>query len=329
MNREACLSESGGDAHEIQMKASRWVIEQRASEDWTSEDQAELEAWLDQSTANAVAYWRASHAWGRTYRIAALKRSTADNPSRDRGGKFGVNALSIAAAFCVFAVVGWAAAPFFSGPEFVSYATPVGGHKILTLSNGSKIELNTDSVLRVSDGPRGGLAILDKGEAYFEIKHDPVHPFVINAGGRKITDVGTKFLVRSNENHLEVALFEGRVLLDAPAGSGASPSNLTTGDVAVATATSTSVVKRSSGALANEVSWRQGVLVFHRTALVDAAAEFNRYNGRKLVIAGLDAAKLKIDGKFRTNGVTEFIEVAEDVLGLRIERRGSQTIMSR
>jgi transmembrane sensor len=311
------------------MKASRWVIEQRASEDWTSEDQAKLEAWLDQSTANAVAYWRANHAWVRTYRIAALKRSAADNPSRDRGGKFGINALRGAAVFGAIAIFGWGATLFSSGPEFVSYATPVGGHKILALSNGSKIELNTDSVLRVSDGPRGRLVILDKGEAYFEIKHDSAHPFVINAGGRKIIDVGTKFLVRSNANHLEVALFEGRVLLDAPDGSGASPSNLTTGDVAIATATSTSIVKRPSNVLANEVSWRQGVLVFHRTALADAAAEFNRYNGRKLVIAGLDAAKLKIDGKFRTNGVAEFIEVAEDVLGLRIERRGSQTVMSR
>jgi transmembrane sensor len=322
MSRQVLKAQS---AAEIQMSASRWVIERRDAENWTDENQEKLDAWLNESSAHAIAYWRASHAWGRTYRIAALKRPAAENPLPKREAKRSTTIFKIAMALYAFAVAGWTATMLFAGPKFTNYATPVGGHRVLVLSNGSKIELNTDSVLRLSDGA----AVLEKGEAYFEIKHDAAHPFVVSAGGRKIVDVGTKFLVRNGADHLEVALFEGRVLLGAPDGSKTAPSKLAAGDVAIATANSISIVKRPLRALANEVSWRQGVLIFHRTSLADAAAEFNRYNSRKLIVADADAARLKIDGKFRTNDVASFTEVAEDVLRLRIERQGNQTVMSR
>lgn len=327
MSREIGLLKAESAAA-IQMNASRWVIEQRDAENWTSKDQEILDAWLNESSAHAVAYWRANHAWGRTYRIAALKRAAVEEPLHKREGAR-ASVFKIAMAFCVFAALGWTATTLLVGPKFTSYTTPVGGHRLLVLANGSKIELNTDSVLRLSDSATVREAELVRGEAYFEIKHDPTHPFMVNAAGRKIVDVGTKFLVRNGADHLEVTLFEGRVLLGAPDGSRMAPSKLAAGDIAIATANATSIVKRPVGVLENEASWRQGVLVFHRTSLADAAAEFNRYNDHKLIVADPDAAKLKIDGKFRTNDVASFTEVAEDVLRLRIERQSNQTVMSR
>lgn len=316
-------------AYDVQMSASRWVIERRASENWSEDDQRRLDAWLNESTAHLVAYWRADQAWDRTFRAAALRQPFPSVTKRDPSGLFKFLSLRIAASLIVIATLSTAAAYLFLGPKYVTYTTPVGGREILRLSDGSRIELNTNTVLRFSTRVGQRQAILDKGEAYFEIKHDPAHPFTVKAGGRQITDVGTKFLVRGEPRHLEVALLEGRVLLSAPNGTDAPAVDLTPGSVAIATAADTSISKRSQQALKDELGWRQGVLVFHHTTLATVVAEFNRYNTHKLVVDDPRAALMTINGTFRAGDVETFTEVAQDVLHLRVQRQGDETVMSR
>ncbi len=68
-------------------------------------------------------------------------------------------------------------------------------------------------------------------------------------------------------------------------------------------------------------SWAGGVacLIFRYTTLADAAAEFNRYNSNKLVIADASVGRMKIVGTFATNNVAAFADIAQDILGLRVE----------
>lgn len=317
-----------GPAYDIQMQASRFVIA-RAGEEWGIDDQAHLDAWLDQSTAHKVAYWRADQAWNRTFRAAALKGAAQATTSRSFAGMFRFMALRIAASLIVIAGLGATGAYLMRGPEYATYRTPVGGRETLRLSDGSRIELNTNTVLRFSRHAGQREVILDKGEAYFEVHHDAAHPFVVLAGGRRITDIGTKFLVRGEPQRLEVSLLEGQVLLSAPHGIDAPSADLTAGNVAIATASDTSITKRPLGALRDQLSWRDGVLIFHHTTLAAACAEFNRYNSQKLVVADVKAAVLTIDGKFAARDIQAFTETAEDVLRLRITHANGETILSR
>lgn len=321
------MNNQAASAHEVQMNASRWVIESR-SENWSPDDQARLDAWLNESTAHMVAYWRASQAWNRTFRAVALRQPAAESTSRSGRNLRGL-ALRIAASLTLIGVLGTGASSLLLGPKYATYSTPVGGRETLLLNDGSKIELNTDTVLRYARLGIQREVVLDKGEAYFEVKHDPKHPFIVRANGRQITDIGTKFLVRGSADRLEVAMLEGRVLLSAPHGTNGPSSDLTAGNVAIATANETSVTKRPLEALQEELGWRSGILVFHHTTLATAIAEFNRYNTHKLVVADPEAAVLTIDGKFRANDVETFAEVAEDVLRLHVEHRGNRTVMSR
>lgn len=327
MKRNSAVAEKS--AYDVQMAASRWVIERRASEDWSEEDQIRLDNWLNESTANLVAYWRADQAWDRTFRVAALKQPQSTVVRRDHGSMFKFLALRIAASLIVIATLSAAASYLFLGPKYVTYTTPIGGRETLKLSDGSRIELNTNTVLRFAARIGQREVILDRGEAYFEIKHDPAHPFIVKARGRQITDVGTKFIVRGEPRGLEVALVEGQVLLSAPDGIDAPAVDLTAGNVAIATSSDTSISKRSQQALLDELSWRQGVLVFHHTTLASAVAEFNRYNTHKLAVSDPRAALMTIDGKFRAGDVETFTEVAQDVLHLHVERQGDETVMSR
>src|SRR5580692_10869078 len=58
---------------DIRSRAADWVLEKHASGAWTDEQQTALDAWLQQSPAHLIAYWRLDDAWGRTNRLAALK----------------------------------------------------------------------------------------------------------------------------------------------------------------------------------------------------------------------------------------------------------------
>jgi transmembrane sensor len=171
---------------------------------------------------------------------------------------------------------------------------------------------------------------LDQGEAYFDVKHDAAHPFMVFAGGRRITDLGTQFLVRRYPRTLEVALLQGRVRVGAQDEHAQSPSRLLApGDVAIATAGSMAITEKPVQEIANELAWRRGVLVFDNATLGDVVAEINRYNRQKLVIADADAAGLKIVGTFRTDDVQGFTDIVHAVFKLHVRNTGTEIVISR
>jgi transmembrane sensor len=182
----------------------------------------------------------------------------------------------------------------------------------------------------VNIGARGRLVLLDRGEAYFQIKHDTAHPFVVMAGNRRIMDLGTKFLVRRDADRLQVSLIEGRAQFDAPDDKAKPVSiEMRPGDVVVANRDSAIAMRKSVPVLLKLLGWRKGSVIFDNTTLADAAAEFNRYGGERLVIADAATARLKIDGTFQTGNVGAFADAAQDALGLRVSRRSGTVVISR
>jgi transmembrane sensor len=210
------------------------------------------------------------------------------------------------------------------------YATGLGEHRIIALADGSKIELNTNTSLRVLARSGERRILLDNGEAFFQIRHDAARKFVVMAAGHRIVDLGTQFTVRNDSERVQVMLLQGRARIESvDARQQPQVVILSPGDFAVATATSLSVSKETKQGLADETAWRQGELVFHFTSLADAAAEFNRYNRKKIVIADSAVAKRQIGGTFATNDVALFGRIARDLLGVQVEDRGAEIVISR
>jgi transmembrane sensor len=321
-DRDAPVVSRAGD---IEAQAAGF-LERQVCGDASDEDRATRDAWLAQSWANRSAYLRLDAAWRRTDRLAALRRPDAADAASDGRG-FAV-ILKVAAVLGAIAVLGLGAAAYFTRPQDRVYATPVGGHEMIAFADGSRIELSTDTVLRTRMTTAQRTVWLEKGEAYFQVKHNPADPFVVIAGNHRVVDLGTKFLIRRDPGMLEVALMDGRVRFEAPH----SPSQsalLASGDVVTATTSTMFVTHESGKVLSNALAWRHGALVFDNTTLADAAAEFNRYNARKLIIADPAAARLTIVGKFRTGDVEPFARVIRNVLGLHVQARGDDFVISR
>jgi len=326
----AAVSERANEASAagIEAQASRW-LERRHFGNWDDGAQAEFDAWMNASSANEVAFLRLEAAWGRTGRLAALRV-----PGETKAGaKFRISpmVMGVAASLAILAIVGVTAGKMLLPHGQVrTFATPVGGHEVVSFADGTRIELNTDTVLRADMTTDRRTVWLARGEAYFQVKHDPAHPFTVFAGDHRITDVGTKFLVRRDTGRLEVAVEQGSVAFkttDRKAPLQAAL--LSRGDAVVATPAATVMSKLSGAELENALTWRRGVLVFKHTRLADAAAEFNRYNAVKLVIVDPATGDRLIGATFPVNDVERFARVARDVLGLRVIYRDKEIVIAR
>jgi transmembrane sensor len=320
---EARLNQS---AKEIKARAAEW-LERQERAGWSQADQGELDAWLAQSTAHEVAYIRLHSAWERTERLVIL-RPLAETKSAPR--RMSPLLMRVAAAVAVVAMLGATAAYFVLSPRDRTYSTPIGGRETVTFADGTRIELNTNTVLRARMTMDQRIVWLDKGEAFFRVKHDATHPFVVMVGDRRITDLGTQFVVRREPSRLKVAVVQGRVWFDpADRQSPSQSAMLTPGDVATVSENRMHVTHASPRTLAKGLSWRRGVLVFDNTSLADAAAELNRYNSKKLVIADPAIASETIGGTFGTNDIEAFARVARTALGLHVANNGAEMIVFR
>jgi transmembrane sensor len=317
-------------ANDIAREAATW-LERREREDWSEADNNALESWLAQSPAHKLAFWRVKGAWSQTERLNALRPTTLQKPAVAVPTRKTRPVLRFAAAAIAAAVIaGFAANNLLSGPRYKTYSTGVGVRETITLPDGSQIELNTDTSVRVAEAAFHRNVVLDRGEAFFQIKHDAAHPFVVTAGNSRVVDLGTKFTVRAETGRVEVALVEGRARIEPVDGNAPSRiATLTPGDVAVAEKDSLRVSTLTKRDLADDLGWRRGVLVFRRTTLAEAAAQFNRYNTHKLVVPDSAVAELQLGGTFQSNNPELFARVARDVLGLRIQNRGGETVISR
>jgi transmembrane sensor len=315
-------------AKDVREAAAAW-LERRVSGAWSVEDQTALDEWLAASPSHMAAYLRVEAAWNRTYRLSILRKPAGESAQAERAWIFPFFA-KIAAVAGVVAVIGIVGAHYLQRPQERIYSTPLGGRETVAFSDGTRIELNTNTRLRTRMTSDERTVWIEKGEAYFRVHHDAAHPFVVIAGNRRVTDIGTAFLVRRDTRRLEVAVMQGRVRFDAPSAQSASVTALLTpGDVATATAGTMIVTRKAHDALAHELGWREGMLILDDVALADAVEEFNRYNAHKLVVADPGAAQMHIGGTFRTSDVQLFARVVQDVLGLHVASRGNDTVISR
>ncbi len=316
-------------AEAVEMRAADWMLARQAAESWSAEDQSALDAWLAESTSHVAAYWRLDDAWSRAKRLKALRSPMRPSQSAEKA-RAKPRTIAIAAALTIAAVlVGAVWSGQFRQSGLKTYSTPVGGHLALTLADGSKITLNTNTTLTLSPSARHRYAILQKGEAYFEIRHDKAHPFVVSVGAHRITDLGTEFLVRGDAAHVSVALIKGSARFESqPQSATTQSTDLAPGDVVVATATSMSVSKNSDRELKTRLAWRRGLLIFDNATLADAAAELNRYNRQQVIITDATVGKLVIGGTFYENDVPALLNTARQVFGLKVHKRGDQVVIS-
>nr|WP_274705084.1 FecR domain-containing protein [Sphingomonas sp. H160509] len=199
------------------------------------------------------------------------------------------------------------------------YRTATGQRLMVTLTDGSRLTLDTDSRVRVAYNDAERRLVLERGQALFEVaKHQP-RPFVVTAGSQSVTAHGTAFDIRLDPGAVQVALVEGLVSVAAKGGH-AKPVAMVPDDVLTAAAGSVSLRHVPGIALALS-SWSEGRLVFEDTTLRHAIAEMNRYGTPRIALADTKAGDVRISGSFRTGEVQPFLDALQMGFPVTVARR--------
>lgn len=244
-------------------------------------------------------------------REALMAELAADHRRPQMRWAAGIAALAVTAA-AALGIGDWRQTQQSDSPVIAAapqalavYRTPVGGQRIVTLEDGSKVTLSTDTEVRLTDWNRRRGLTLVKGEAYFEVAKNPERPFVVTAAGRTVTALGTAFDVRVDPGRWSVSLVEGKVRV-----VGADTSvDMTPGHHLVQRGDAPWSLQTRN--LADLTSWREGSLVFENRPLGSIVEEMNRYSTRKVQITDTRLAATPLSGRFKSGDVAGFVATLE------------------
>jgi transmembrane sensor len=94
----------------------------------------------------------------------------------------------------------------------VQETVPSGKPQSKILPDGSIVWMNAGTKIQYK-AEQNTRDVYLEGEAYFKVKHDGAHPFVVHAGNIEVKALGTEFnvLAYPGDDHVETTLIRGRV----------------------------------------------------------------------------------------------------------------------
>lgn len=292
------MRESSNDINEASI---RWVAQMDAGP-LSAAEQAQFDAWLAGDRRRQGAFLRAQAGWSFMDRSRALHpRDVATAPAPRRRIW-----AAAAAVLAVFITAGLLLTPRSPRPEV--YATIQGEIRRTPLEDGSFAVINTSTKLEVSLARTHREVRLSQGEAWFQVAKDPKRPFRVEAGPVEVRAVGTAFAVERIGATVQVSVTEGKVEIWSK-GAGAQR-GLKAGERIVFVDGRIVDV----GHVGNRLAWREGRIAFAGQTLAEAAAEFNRYNRRKLVIGDPELAAAPLVGWFNLADPDSFARAAATML---------------
>ena len=200
-------------------------------------------------------------------------------------------------------------------PVWHTVKVPVSGEYHFTLSDGTRVWLNSESEITFPVSFVGGSReVVVKGEAYFEVKSDKAHPFIVHAKEVDIEVVGTKFNVAAYEDSHRVVttLAEGRVNVEMSGQVvGLSPDEQVSVDLK-----SGKMAKNSVSASTN-ISWIQGIFEYENMTLEEITTQLSRWYGVDFIFSAAEFKTRRFTGVVKKydelNNVLKIIEKTTNV----------------
>ncbi len=331
------------DATCAEQEAGAWFARLQA-DDVCADDRARFEAWRAAHPRNARAYEALTRTIEEVKRAGPIVRAvsfgTAMNESARTAGtrrwsRPGI--FSAAAALAIAVATGWWVTR--ADPQTL-FQTAVGEHASVELPDGSRLELNSNSVARVQYAPDARVIMLTRGEAYFQVAHEPQRPFWVVAGQSWIRAVGTAFNVDLRPSGVRVIVSEGTVKVAAGRAGNEAPSDLslsralvsvlTAGQQAEVTEDAAHIRPAQPMELLRVAAWRKGRLYFENRPLEGVVGELGRYTDAQILIEDQALRRLPIGGTFQANaqGLDALLNMLREGFGLRVHYEDGRITIS-
>jgi transmembrane sensor len=208
------------------------------------------------------------------------------------------------------------------------YQTQASEQRAIILDDGSRIDLNVRSRVRVIFDDKQRSVELLEGQGQFQVAADGRRPFVVISGSTRVRALGTRFDVYRKTDGVTVSVLEGRVAVDRASGRGESPPmELGAGEQIIVSAARMAKPPRPS--VATATAWVQGELEFDETRLADVAEEFNRYSPRRLVVESPELAEFRVTGVYASADAASLIRFLRNQQDFVVRETGTEIRISR
>lgn len=297
------------------VEANRWFFRMQA-EDVTAAEREAFARWLAADPRRAEVVRDLENLLGALKRPAEAAHRAAET---GRGSRRSLAHGGMAPAHWLvtgLAAAGLALFASIQGPVLLSrwgadLLTHAGERAARQLADGTRVELNSDTALKVEISQTQRLVTLLRGEAFFEIAPDP-RPLVVRTEAGEVRDIGTGFSVASTGASASVTVESG--IVDVASRRGAA-ARLSAGQRVAFDAAGVSTVTAAD--LAGDLAWRQGQVVFRQQRLADVVTTLNRHRAGRIVIVNPWISDLRVSGTFDIDRPASAIEALETVLGVR------------
>jgi len=181
------------------------------------------------------------------------------------------------------------------------------------------VYLNTATHIVVHYDRHSRRVELEAGEALFDVAKSSDRPFMVTAGDRQVTALGTSFVVRRDAQRLAVTLVEGKVTVNQ---------TFTLSPGQRLTLTPGGGARLDMPSLEIATAWRRGQVILDDTPLSSAVAEMNRYSPVELVIEQPEAGRLLISGLFQAGDSASFARAIAATYGLTALNKGDRIVLA-
>ncbi|WP_129774478.1 FecR family protein [Peristeroidobacter soli] len=335
----------------IQEEAAEWLVTLRDG-GGDAEERAEFAAWIAKSPAHVRAYLELSTVWTDAAALDAQRRVDIDAliasaelssnvvtlagtpaapsvPSKPQARRIGwpQRLAACVAIVCISVAIVW-----WQGTQALTYTTGIGEQRLLTLSDGSRVELNARSRIRVRFSEQERLVELLEGQGMFQVAKNPLRPFIVHSGHTRVRAVGTQFDVYRRSSGTLVTVLEGKVEVRAGSAGAVersvdSVSSLGAGEQVIVVADRINHPEGTNVAAAT--AWTQRQLVFDAATLAEVADEFNRYNLRQLVIRDAALKGFLISGVFSSTEPASLLSFLRQQPDFQVQETDTEIRISR
>jgi transmembrane sensor len=330
------------------MKSDRHLIEKYFNGTASKEEAEKVLGWLqseegrdylvnrfDEDLGELNTFWQDSSEGKET-----LKKIHTRIDSMDRGRRikrFYQNPSIWAVAACISFLVAVVAVLEFQGkfgieddgPSIAMYSTSASEHRVITMSDGSRVRLNENSQIEIPEffQPDQREVWLE-GEAFFEINSDENRQFVVHAHETEVQVLGTAFMVRAARDspRTMVAVREGKVAFGSSAGTPESRAILE-GNMIGFFDRETSVLDVEEMAVTNYLTWMHGRVMFQRVSFPDVLRQLEHIYGIQHSVTDQELYNLVLTADFSERSLENVLETIAYSLGIRAELNSESDVV--
>ncbi|MFT4054664.1 MAG: FecR domain-containing protein [Novosphingobium sp.] len=321
----------GHELHSIDWQAAQWV-DRMSRPVLDSDAAAAFDRWILKDPRHVESYARMAALWQSDGLDAALgnsgtlpRASNDDGPTHATSGasrRGWARVLQAGGALCLLAVA------LIAGPRLLvseaRFATGHGQMRTVSLDDGSTVHMDGETRIAVRITPWSRHVELQRGEAFFDVAHERLRGFTVDAGGASVSVLGTAFDIdRVDEDTRVIQVYRGLVSVDAgagrqwrlPAGSGLELAG--------------GRVRSLKGVDGARPGWSEGWLEANDTPVSQLVQKLNRASPHLVELADPALGELLVTGRFRMDDPKGVLDAVAAIHDLNWREAGNRYVLER